>query len=72
MFYTSFWKIGASVFTSKKYMSLKHKLVNNFVTNRDKVVPLPHSGLLTSRPGSGTILCAFSKFKQCVKVSTTK
>ena len=41
MFYTSFWKIGASVFTSKKYMSLKHKLVNNFVTNRDKVVPLP-------------------------------
>ena len=41
MFYTSFWKIGASVFTSKKHMSLKHKLVNNFVTNRDKVVPLP-------------------------------
>ena len=37
-----------------------------------QVFDVVHSGLLTSRPGSGTILWSFSKFKQCVKVSTTK
>ena len=53
-------------------VAITQQRTKSYSLGSDHCIVTPHSGLLTSRPGSETILWAFSKFKQCVKVSTTK